>query len=134
MSSTDESIIEQLKRSVELIVAKTGPHSKFAEDLIQKIGQLQAKLESLTESDRHQFLGEMKGSIQDAIAGIERRLLQHTHFADTYSTSILVAVIFLIVSIFALFGFKLYKSLTEKELKKQEKLKSKQQKKTKKSN
>ncbi|XP_034108955.1 uncharacterized protein LOC133843829 isoform X4 [Drosophila sulfurigaster albostrigata] len=34
----------------------------------------------------------------------------------------------------ALFGYKLYKSLTEKELKKQEKLKSKQQKKAKKSN
>lgn len=40
------------------------------------------------------------------------------------------------ISVFfvALFGFKLYKSLTEKELKKQEKLKSKQQKKAKKSN
>ncbi|XP_068147793.1 uncharacterized protein [Drosophila tropicalis] len=34
----------------------------------------------------------------------------------------------------ALFGYKLYKSLTEKELKKQKKLESKQQKKSKKSN
>ncbi|XP_020802507.1 uncharacterized protein LOC110179343 isoform X1 [Drosophila serrata] len=40
----------------------------------------------------------------------------------------------LILLVFALFGYKLYKSLTEKELKKQEKLKSKQQKKAKKSN
>ncbi|XP_064547995.1 uncharacterized protein LOC135435044 isoform X2 [Drosophila montana] len=134
MSSGEESIIEQLKRSVETLVAKTGPHSKFAEDLIQKIGNLQAKMDSLTENDRHKFLGEMKGSIQDAIVRIERRLLQHSHIAQTYTTSIVVAVIFLVVSVIALFGFKLYKSLMEKELKKREKLKSKQQKKTKKSN
>ncbi|XP_034478166.1 uncharacterized protein LOC117784521 isoform X2 [Drosophila innubila] len=135
MSSSDEdSIIAQLKRSVEAIVAKTGPNSKFAEDLMQKIGKLQTKMESLTESDRHKFISEMKGSFQEAIARIERRLLTHSNLAQTFSTSIFVAVIFLIVSVFALFGFKLYKSLTEKELKKQEKLKSKQQKKSKKSN
>ncbi|XP_062133547.1 uncharacterized protein LOC133843829 isoform X1 [Drosophila sulfurigaster albostrigata] len=130
----DESIVQQLKNSVAAIVAKTGPNSKFAEDLMQKINRLQTKMESLTESDRHAFVSEMKGSFQEAIARIERRLVTHTNFAQTYSTSILVAVIFLIVSVFALFGYKLYKSLTEKELKKQEKLKSKQQKKAKKSN
>ncbi|EDW08331.1 uncharacterized protein LOC6578485 isoform X2 [Drosophila mojavensis] len=134
MASNDETLIEQLKRSVESLVAKTGPHSRFAEDLIQKIGKLQSKLDSLTDVDRHQFVSEMKGSIQEAIARIEQRLQQHTHIAHAYTTSILVAIIFLIVSVFALFGFKLYKSLTEKELKKQEKLRSKQQKKSKKSN
>ncbi|KAM8711456.1 hypothetical protein ACLKA7_000577 [Drosophila subpalustris] len=132
--SSDNSKTYKLKRSVEAIVAKTGPHSKFAEDLLQKIGNLQTKMESLNESDRHKFISEMKGSFQEAIARIERRLLTHSNLANTYATSILVAVIFLIVSVFALFGFKLYKSLTEKELKKQEKLKSKQQKKSKKSN
>ncbi|XP_033254266.1 uncharacterized protein LOC117193629 isoform X2 [Drosophila miranda] len=127
-------IVEQLKQSVEAIVAKTGPSSKFAQDLVKKIGDMQNKLESLTEADRHLFLVEMKGKFQETIERIEDRLTQHAHIAQTYSSSIVAAVIFLLVSIFALFGYKLYKSLTEKELKKQEKLKSKQQKKAKKSN
>ncbi|EDW36317.1 GL16739 [Drosophila persimilis] len=127
-------IVEQLKQSVEAIVAKTGPSSKFAQDLVKKIGDMQNKLESLTEADRHLFLVEMKGKFEKTIERIEDRLTQHAHIAQTYSSSIVAAVIFLLVSIFALFGYKLYKSLTEKELKKQEKLKSKQQKKAKKSN
>lgn len=96
----DESIIEKLKHSVEAIVAKTGPNSKFAEDLMQKIGNLQSKIESLTERDRHQFINEMKGSFQEAIAKIERRLATHSHIAQTYSTSIFVAVILIITCIF----------------------------------
>ncbi|XP_034651750.1 uncharacterized protein LOC117890785 isoform X2 [Drosophila subobscura] len=127
-------IVEQLKQSVESIVAKTGPNSKFAQDLVKKIGDMQHKLESLTEADRHLFLAEMKGKFQETIERIEQRLTQHAHFAQTYSSSIVAAVIFLLFSIIALFGYKLYKSLTEKELKKQEKLKTKQQKKSKKSN
>ncbi|XP_030376438.1 uncharacterized protein LOC115625491 isoform X2 [Scaptodrosophila lebanonensis] len=137
MSSSDddnESIIEQLQQSVQSIVDKTGPNSKFAQDLLRRISELQSKMESLTDSDRHRFISEMKGSFQEAIARIDRRLTQHANFAQTYSTSIVAAVIFIVVSIFALFGYKLYKSLTEKQIKKQEKLKSKQQKKAKKSN
>lgn len=99
MGSNDETIIEHLKRSVESLVEKTGPHSRFAEDLIQKIGKLQSKMDSLTDVDRHQFVSEMKGSIQEAIARIEKRLLQHTHISQAYTTSIVVAVIFLIVSV-----------------------------------
>ncbi|XP_017839974.1 uncharacterized protein LOC108597771 isoform X2 [Drosophila busckii] len=131
---SDDSIVEQLKRSVESIVAKTGPNSKFAQDLMQKISNLQTKIESLTDGDRHKFISEMKGSFQEAIERIDRRLTHHTNISKAYGTSVFVAVIFIIVSVFALFGFKLYKSLTEKELKKQEKLKLKQQKKSKKSN
>ncbi|XP_022229637.2 uncharacterized protein LOC111078973 isoform X2 [Drosophila obscura] len=127
-------IVEQLKQSVEAIVAKTGPSSKFAQDLVKKIGDMQNKLESLTEDDRRLFLAEMKGKFQETIERIEQRLTQHANIAQTYSSSIVAAVIFLLISIIALFGYKLYKSLTEKELKKQEKLKTKQQKKAKKSN
>eukprot|EP00099_Drosophila_melanogaster_P025497 NP_725026.1 uncharacterized protein Dmel_CG42336, isoform C [Drosophila melanogaster] len=133
-SSDELGVIEQLKKSVESIVAKTGPSSKFSKDLVQRIGEMQSKLESLAETDRHVFLAEMKDKFQQTIGRIEERIVQHAHFAQTYSSSIVSAVIFLLVSIFALFGYKLYKSLTEKELKKQEKLKSKQQKKAKKSN
>lgn len=151
-------IVEQLKKSVETIVAKTGPSSKFSQDLVKRIGEMQSKLESLAETDKHQFLTEMKEKFQHTIGRIEERIAQHAHIAQTYSSSILTAVIFLLVSVFglspsspdpietspsndsyylliaALFGYKLYKSLTEKELKKQEKLKSKQAKKAKKSN
>ncbi|XP_016994592.1 uncharacterized protein [Drosophila takahashii] len=135
MSLSDElGVIEQLKKSVETIVAKTGPSSQFSKDLVKRIVDMQNKLESLAETDRHQFLAEMKDKFQETIGRIEERIVQHAHIAQTYSSSIVSAVIFLLVSIFALFGYKLYKSLTEKELKKQEKLKSKQQKKAKKSN
>ncbi|XP_043862763.1 uncharacterized protein LOC120457721 isoform X2 [Drosophila santomea] len=133
-SSDELGVIEQLKKAVESIVAKTGPSSKFSMDLVKRIGEMQSKLESLAETDRHVFLAEMKDKFQETIGRIEERIVQHAHFAQTYSSSIVSAVIFLLVSIFALFGYKLYKSLTEKELKKQEKLKSKQQKKAKKSN
>ncbi|EDW47382.1 uncharacterized protein LOC6608635 isoform X2 [Drosophila sechellia] len=133
-SSDELGVIEQLKKSVESIVAKTGPSSKFSKDLIKRIGEMQSKLESLAETDRHVFLAEMKDKFQQTIGRIEERIVQHANFAQTYSSSIVSAGIFLLVSIFALFGYKLYKSLTEKELKKQEKLKSKQQKKAKKSN
>ncbi|EDX06604.1 uncharacterized protein LOC6733975 isoform X2 [Drosophila simulans] len=133
-SSDELGVIEQLKKSVESIVAKTGPSSKFSKDLVKRIGEMQSKLESLAETDRHVFLAEMKDKFQQTIGRIEERIVQHAHFAQTYSSSIVSAGIFLLVSIFALFGYKLYKSLTEKELKKQEKLKSKQQKKAKKSN
>ncbi|XP_017068951.1 uncharacterized protein LOC108106431 isoform X2 [Drosophila eugracilis] len=135
LSGSDElGVIEQLKKSVETIVAKTGPSSKFSQDLVKRIGEMQSKLESLAETDRHVFLAEMKDKFQETIGRIEQRIVQHAHIAQTYSSSIVSAVIFLLVSIFALFGYKLYKSLTEKELKKQEKLKNKQQKKAKKSN
>ncbi|KQS62887.1 uncharacterized protein LOC6547271 isoform X2 [Drosophila erecta] len=133
-SSDDLGVIEQLKKSVESIVARTGPSSKFSQDLVKRIGEMQSKLESLAETDRHVFLAEMKDKFQETIGRIEERIMQHAHFAQTYSSSKVSAVIFLLVSIFALFGYKLYKSLTEKELKKQEKLKSRQQKKAKKSN
>ncbi|XP_017038834.1 uncharacterized protein LOC108086435 isoform X2 [Drosophila ficusphila] len=133
--SHDElGVIEQLKQSIETIVAKTGPSSKFSQDLVKRIGEMQRKLEGLAETDRHQFLAEMKDKFQETIGKIEQRIVQHANIAQTYSSSKVMAVIFLLVSIFALFGYKLYKSLTEKELKKQEKLKSKQQKKAKKSN
>ncbi|XP_037716849.1 uncharacterized protein LOC119551532 isoform X2 [Drosophila subpulchrella] len=136
LSGSDDElgVLEQLKQSVETIVAKTGPSSKFSKDLVKRIVEMQSKLESLAETDRHQFLAEMKDKFQETIGRIEERIVQHAHIAQTYSSSIVSAVIFLLVSIFALFGYKLYKSLTEKELKKQEKLKSKQQKKAKKSN
>ncbi|XP_017106036.2 uncharacterized protein [Drosophila bipectinata] len=127
-------IMEQLKKSVETIVAKTGPSSKFSQDLVKRIGEMQDKLESLADTDKQQFLTEMKDKFQQTIGRIEERIAQHAHIAQAYSSSILTAVIFLLVSVFALFGYKLYKSLTEKELKKQEKLKSKQAKKAKKSN
>ncbi|XP_052839144.1 uncharacterized protein LOC128254262 isoform X2 [Drosophila gunungcola] len=133
-NDSELGVIEQLKKSVEAIVAKTGPSSKFSMDLVRRIGEMQSKLESLAETDRHQFLDEMKDKFQETIGRIEQRIVQHANIAQTYSSSIVTAVIFLLVSIFALFGYKLYKSLTEKELKKQEKLKSKQQKKAKKSN
>ncbi|XP_020802509.1 uncharacterized protein LOC110179343 isoform X2 [Drosophila serrata] len=134
MSQHEVGVIEQLKKSVEDIVAKMGPSSKFSQDLIRRIGDMQSKLESLADTDRHQFLAEMKDKFEATIGRIEQRIAQHAHIAQTYSSSKVMAVIFLLVSIFALFGYKLYKSLTEKELKKQEKLKSKQQKKAKKSN
>jgi len=160
LSGSDDElgVLEQLKQSVETIVSKTGPSSKFSKDLVKRIVEMQRKLESLAETDRHQFLAEMKDKFQETIGRIEERIVQHAHIAQTYSSSIVSAVIFLLVSIFglsspdpkfqpshlitalyffhfaALFGYKLYKSLTEKELKKQEKLKSKQQKKAKKSN
>ncbi|XP_017125476.1 uncharacterized protein LOC108144844 isoform X2 [Drosophila elegans] len=133
-NDSELGVIEQLKKSVEAIVAKTGPSSKFSMDLVRRIGEMQSKLESLAETDRHQFLDEMKDKFQETIGRIEQRIVQHANIAQTYSSSIVTAVIFLLVSIFALFGYKLYKSLTEKELKKQEKLKSKQQKKAKKFN
>ncbi|XP_016947753.1 uncharacterized protein LOC108023025 isoform X2 [Drosophila biarmipes] len=136
LSGSDDElgVLEQLKQSVEHIVAKTGPSSKFSKDLVKRIGEMQSKLESLAETDRHQFLAEMKDKFQETIGRIEERIVQHAHIAQTYSSSIVSAMIFLLVSIFALFGYKLYKSLTEKELRKQEKLKSKQQKKAKKAN
>ncbi|XP_016930670.3 uncharacterized protein [Drosophila suzukii] len=134
VSEDELGVLEQLKQSVETIVSKTGPSSKFSKDLVKRIVEMQSKLESLAETDRHQFLAEMKDKFQETIGRIEERIVQHAHIAQTYSSSIVSAVIFLLVSIFALFGYKLYKSLTEKELKKQEKLKSKQQKKAKKSN
>nr|XP_016930670.1 uncharacterized protein LOC108010301 isoform X2 [Drosophila suzukii] len=134
VSDDELGVLEQLKQSVETIVSKTGPSSKFSKDLVKRIVEMQSKLESLAETDRHQFLAEMKDKFQETIGRIEERIVQHAHIAQTYSSSIVSAVIFLLVSIFALFGYKLYKSLTEKELKKQEKLKSKQQKKAKKSN
>ncbi|XP_068147792.1 uncharacterized protein [Drosophila tropicalis] len=130
----DDHILDQLRNSIKAIVAKTGSHSQFAKDLTQRIGEMQNKLDALTDIDRHQFIAEMKDSLQATIGRIEQRITQHANLTSVYSSSIVSAMIFLLVAIFALFGYKLYKSLTEKELKKQKKLESKQQKKSKKSN
>ncbi|XP_016979480.1 uncharacterized protein LOC108044837 isoform X3 [Drosophila rhopaloa] len=91
-------VIEQLKKSVEAIVAKTGPSSKFSQDLVKRIGDMQSKLESLAETDRHQFLAEMKEKFQETIGRIEQRIVQHANIAQTYSSSIVTAVIFLLLS------------------------------------
>lgn len=102
MSHHELGVVEQLKKSVEGIVEKMGPSSQFSQDLVKRIGDMQSKLESLGETDRHQFLAEMKDKFEGAIARIEQRIAQHAHIAQTYSSSKVTAVIFLIVSIFGL--------------------------------
>jgi len=102
VSDDELGVLEQLKQSVETIVSKTGPSSKFSKDLVKRIVEMQSKLESLAETDRHQFLAEMKDKFQETIGRIEERIVQHAHIAQTYSSSIVSAVIFLLVSIFGL--------------------------------
>ncbi|XP_046809517.1 uncharacterized protein LOC111679134 isoform X2 [Lucilia cuprina] len=132
-SNDGEHVIEQLKQSVKSIIEKTGSH-KFTHELIDKIHKLQLQLEELSNSDKVQFIHEMKDSFRATIDKIETKLMQHAQFERVYNYSIFAAIIFLLLFIFALFGYKLYKSLMEKELKKQEKLKQKQSKKSKKAN
>ncbi|XP_037953627.1 uncharacterized protein LOC119683835 [Teleopsis dalmanni] len=132
--SHSENILDQLKSSVQAIIDKTGAGSKYTQNLVSRIQALQQKLESLSNIERSQFLTEMQGSFQNTINKIEQKLTQHANFEKVYNYSIISAVVLTLVVTVALFGYKLYKSLMEKELKKQEKVKNKHTKKSKKNN
>ncbi|XP_005180006.1 uncharacterized protein LOC101895888 isoform X2 [Musca domestica] len=131
--AAEDNLVEQLKSSVKAIMDKTGS-SKFAHDLMERIHSLQQRLETLSNTEKTQFIEEMRDTFRATIETVENKLMQHAHFEKVYTYSIYAAIIFSILFVFALFGYKLYKSLMSKELKKQEKLKQKQSKKSKKVN
>lgn len=101
-TNNGEHIVEQLKQSVKSIIQKTGSN-KFAHELIDKIQNLQMQLEELSNSDKGQFIHEMKDSFRATIDKIEQKLAQHAKFERVYNYSIIAAFIFLIIFIFGEF-------------------------------
>ncbi|XP_053967439.1 uncharacterized protein LOC129244603 isoform X2 [Anastrepha obliqua] len=127
-------IIDQLQSTVQSIIRQIGGDNSYAKRLVDKIHALQEKVESLSGQERIEFLHNAKDTLRNTIEHAEQKLMQYTNFQQVYTYSIVAAVIFTVLLVIALFGYKLYKSLMEKELKKQEKLKTKQAKKLKKTN
>lgn len=96
---SDENIIENLKNSVQSIIAKTGADSKYSKDLLNKIQSLQEKLNSLSSIEKNEFVKEMKDSFHDTIKRVQKKVVQHAQFEKVYNYSIVAAVIFIILLI-----------------------------------
>ncbi|XP_054090870.1 uncharacterized protein LOC105216990 isoform X2 [Zeugodacus cucurbitae] len=127
-------IIDQLQSTVQTIIHRIGGDNSYAQRLMNKIRALQEKVESLSGQERVEFLHIAKDTLRNTIEHAEQKLMQYTNFQQVYNYSIVAALLFTVLLVIALFGYKLYKSLMEKELKKKEKLKTKQAKKSKKTN
>ncbi|KRG04055.1 uncharacterized protein LOC6578485 isoform X1 [Drosophila mojavensis] len=110
----------------------SGPGSAgFQMPTADEIWKMVESMDGITDDER----AELRESIFNPKAASPDDLLKYGQPGHSSKEYIIFFVMLaLILLVFALFGFKLYKSLTEKELKKQEKLRSKQQKKSKKSN
>ncbi|XP_037043850.1 uncharacterized protein LOC119079873 isoform X2 [Bradysia coprophila] len=96
--------------------------------LINKIKVLGMQMEGMDNKEKAKYSGQFGGLSKSL--GKLRRILRQKMPNTSWQWTIYVSLALLIV-IYAFFGYKLYKSLTEKERKREEKLKAKQSKKKK---
>ncbi|XP_001361262.3 uncharacterized protein [Drosophila pseudoobscura] len=128
-------------QDVEAAAAAGGPngfagaepgHPDFKMPSADEIWKLVESMDGISDAEREELRESIFNPKPPSPEDFMRQYGQPGHSSREYM--IFFVMLTLILFVFALFGYKLYKSLTEKELKKQEKLKSKQQKKAKKSN
>ncbi|XP_075167863.1 uncharacterized protein LOC142240029 isoform X1 [Haematobia irritans] len=110
------------------------PNGNFQMPSVDEVWKLIEQMEGISDEERasirENLYNPQDGSAEDFMKRYAQPAMGHT----TWDYVIFLTMVAILLMIFALFGYKLYKSLMSKELKKQEKLKQKQSKKSKKVN
>ncbi|XP_049882928.1 uncharacterized protein LOC126378538 [Pectinophora gossypiella] len=137
-----KSIAESMKNIdpvaiMQKIVAST-PEEEESDEVRQKLQGVLQKYNDMNEDDREQFVSQMKEILANRITmkmkdfnpnldGLQEEIGQ----AIMYRLALLGVGALLLVILFVFFGYKLYKSIKEKEVRREEKKKAKQMKKKK---
>ncbi|KAJ6641338.1 hypothetical protein Bhyg_06274 [Pseudolycoriella hygida] len=99
-----------------------------SQNIAKKLKVLGLQMENMDEKEKVQYSGQMDSLTKSL--GKLRRLIRKKMPDTSWQTYFYICVVILIL-IYAFFGYKLYRSLTEKDRKREEKLKAKQSKKKK---
>ncbi|XP_012285495.1 uncharacterized protein LOC105702478 isoform X2 [Orussus abietinus] len=103
-----------------------------SEDLQKKILEMVQKYRQLDEEGKKDFNEEARDAFRKSLSQISRDLVKNSTLAMLYQSHALIIIAALvIVFIFVFFGYKLYRSLSERERKREEKKRNKQMKKKK---
>ncbi|XP_017478810.1 PREDICTED: uncharacterized protein LOC108368473 [Rhagoletis zephyria] len=101
---------------------------------VDEVWKLIEQMEGISDEEKANLKENLYNPQEGTAEDFMRRYAQPGPVHSSWDYTIFFAMIAVIVLVFALFGYKLYKSLMEKELKRQEKQKTKQAKKSKKTN
>ncbi|CAD7013510.1 unnamed protein product [Ceratitis capitata] len=96
-------IIDQLQSTVQTIIRHFGGDNSYARRLVDKIRAVQEKVESLSGQERIEFLHNAKDTLRNTIEHAEQKLMQYTHFQQTYNYSIVAALLFTVILVIDLF-------------------------------
>ncbi|XP_054738300.1 uncharacterized protein LOC129244603 isoform X1 [Anastrepha obliqua] len=110
------------------------PKGNFKMPSVDEVWKLIQQMEGISDEEKENLKENLYNPQEGTAEDFMRRYAEPGPAHSSWDYMIFFAMIALILLVFALFGYKLYKSLMEKELKKQEKLKTKQAKKLKKTN
>ncbi|XP_055837507.1 uncharacterized protein LOC129905905 isoform X1 [Episyrphus balteatus] len=118
-----DDLLNRLRDTVQKVIVKNNrADSKTMEQILNSLLSLKSKYETLSPSEKEKFSQQMGDSFEKTISSIENKAAEQEPYEQYFIGSLLVY--FGVVVTFALFGYKLYKSLMEKEHKKQEKQKN----------
>ncbi|XP_026316665.1 uncharacterized protein LOC113227838 [Hyposmocoma kahamanoa] len=145
-ASIGDAIKQQLKQTVENVdivgilqkIVATSPEDEESEEIREKLQGVLEKYNAMSDEDKVNFVSQMKGLLSSKVAmkldqtDLNLDELQNAiGEAVMYQLAFLAAGALILVLLFVFFGYKLYKSIKEKEHKREEKKKAKQMKKKK---
>ncbi|XP_037955232.1 uncharacterized protein LOC119685102 isoform X1 [Teleopsis dalmanni] len=106
----------------------------FKMPTVEEVWDIIQQMEGISDEERESLRKSLYSPQDGSPEDFFKNLGQPQNAHSSWEYTIFLAMVAILVLVFALFGYKLYKSLMEKELKKQEKVKNKHTKKSKKNN
>ncbi|XP_068083784.1 uncharacterized protein [Anabrus simplex] len=103
----------------------------MTDEMKEKLEKLFEGYKQLSDEDKEEFRQSMTSQLADKVVGSLNNDLDKITAAMINRNLLVIAAVFLLFMVFVFFGYKLYKSLKERERKREEKRKMKQQKKKK---
>uniref|UniRef100_W8BAH1 Uncharacterized protein n=1 Tax=Ceratitis capitata TaxID=7213 RepID=W8BAH1_CERCA len=110
------------------------PNGNFKMPSVDEVWKIIEQMDGISEEEKANLKENLYNPQEGTTEDFMRRYAQTGPVHSSWDYVLFFAMIAIIVFVFALFGYKVYKSLTDKERMKKEKLKSKQAKKSKKTN
>ncbi|XP_058465589.1 uncharacterized protein LOC131439065 isoform X1 [Malaya genurostris] len=150
MDIEENPFTEALQSDALVQLLKNKDKRELAEKLVENLKKMSEMFVQLSDSEKQQFVTEFKGKFVNQLKALNEMVLQQTvaeenseaqklipdfDVSGTYQEEVkfylMIAFGMLVLLFVVFFGYKLYLSLTEKERKREEKLKAKQAKKKK---
>ncbi|XP_031832356.1 uncharacterized protein LOC116426873 isoform X2 [Nomia melanderi] len=127
-----ESILSDLKsKGLTLDGLQEQLSSVLSEEAKNKLSNIFERYQSLNDEEKDEFLDTVFGKIQRAMHEKLEEANPYTYLLYTHSHIVFLFAVLLITLVIVFFVYKLFKCLTEREMKREEKKKQKQLKKKK---
>ncbi|XP_050673770.1 uncharacterized protein LOC126971481 [Leptidea sinapis] len=130
-SGVDYGALKETLKNVDIVsmlkaIVSTSPEDAESEDIRGKIEGVIKRYNEMTDREKEMFMEQLRDALATKLALNMREAAGDEGFPLTY-----VIAALLLGVIFVFFGYKLYKSIKEKDLKREEKRKAKLMKKKK---